>query len=1006
MITVNSIKKNIYNHIKSICKIKLYFGREYRSIKNSELFDKEWYLCNNPDVKNERIDAVEHYIKFGWQEGRNPSNKFDGQLYLKTYTDVKDCNINPLFHYEIYGKYENRKIFSTSSNSISNIGPSLLSLINEYKKINPNSKILLLITHTLDLTGAPRALLNMAIELKKIGYYPIFLSLKNGPMLSELESNNIPVILENLSSFQYCPLDSISYRFINIFDCIIFNTLVTLQLVNSLKNTKPYKLCWVHEGSMEFEKNSVIDLKNIFQFIDEVYSVGEYCKKFTDKYVDSSKSKLLLYGIEDKYSSSIEYNKDKIIFALIGSICERKAQKILVNSIKHLSEHIISKSEFWFIGPNNDDDILNEIQKLSKQYSNVKYLGQLNNNEVINLLSFIDVIINPSLDDPMPITATEGMMLNKVVIVSDNTGTASYIKNGNNGYVIKTGDVEDLTDVIIKIHNKKNELSKIGEEARKIYENHFSMHVFSNTIKDIFTRLFYNENQKANNDLENYQIDFQKEIQVYNCNNIKNIKIFDIQEDNDFLRISVSSDIIDNIKVYYQNKYYHALNQYKFDYEHYFNCYLNKSNERLYIFELPISKNGKISIKFYQEDNDNLNLEIANFINMYKLSKKNYFIIINKNHLSLVNKNEFLEYSKASVINKKEESQLLKELMKEQDKKYILYFETLDNANDNAYMLFLEDLKYNNNAYFVTSKFNYEREKNIKIKDHMIILNSKQHKDYAIKAKTMIVSWWCFPIYGYEKSLYLYPYFNYNFIAVLHGISYDKDSYYLNKNNFGNVDCIYCCSNYEKEFLEKCNGHSNIKVLGYPRMDKWYNSEIDENYVFLFPTWRKNIENEYIQHIIDICYKIIKCTNLSIIYASHPSISKDKFRNLKLMLQTISNRINVISSSDREEFNNYFSKSKYLITDYSSVAYDFIYKLNGVAIYYTPLAKYDNYYTIRDVFKEANCGLAVDTLDDLISILEGDYDYSYIKNRRDKFFNHIDNHNTKRVYEDILKTIE
>ncbi len=85
---------------------------DYKLIACSEYFDKHWYLKTYPDVKKSGIDPVEHYLKSGWKEGRNPGPKFNTNWYLNRYKDVKEAKINPLVHYEKHGKYEGRNSFS------------------------------------------------------------------------------------------------------------------------------------------------------------------------------------------------------------------------------------------------------------------------------------------------------------------------------------------------------------------------------------------------------------------------------------------------------------------------------------------------------------------------------------------------------------------------------------------------------------------------------------------------------------------------------------------------------------------------------------------------------------------------------------------------------------------------------------------------------------------------------------------------------------------------------
>ena len=80
------------------------FIRDYNLIKKSNLFDSEYYLANNEDVKKAKMNPIKHYLQFGWREGRNPSAKFNGNEYLNKRPDVRVAGICPLIHYLKFGK--------------------------------------------------------------------------------------------------------------------------------------------------------------------------------------------------------------------------------------------------------------------------------------------------------------------------------------------------------------------------------------------------------------------------------------------------------------------------------------------------------------------------------------------------------------------------------------------------------------------------------------------------------------------------------------------------------------------------------------------------------------------------------------------------------------------------------------------------------------------------------------------------------------------------------------
>ena len=72
------------------------------------LFNTNYYLTENPDVANAGVNPLLHYLSDGWKEGRNPDAWFNTDYYLAENPDVANAGVNPLLHYEAYGWKEAR----------------------------------------------------------------------------------------------------------------------------------------------------------------------------------------------------------------------------------------------------------------------------------------------------------------------------------------------------------------------------------------------------------------------------------------------------------------------------------------------------------------------------------------------------------------------------------------------------------------------------------------------------------------------------------------------------------------------------------------------------------------------------------------------------------------------------------------------------------------------------------------------------------------------------------
>ncbi len=76
------------------------FAADYDLASSARGVDRAWYLQTYPDVAEDGADPVEHYLRHGWHEGRNPRADFSTSGYVEANKDVEG---NPLVHYLRHG---------------------------------------------------------------------------------------------------------------------------------------------------------------------------------------------------------------------------------------------------------------------------------------------------------------------------------------------------------------------------------------------------------------------------------------------------------------------------------------------------------------------------------------------------------------------------------------------------------------------------------------------------------------------------------------------------------------------------------------------------------------------------------------------------------------------------------------------------------------------------------------------------------------------------------------
>jgi glycosyltransferase involved in cell wall biosynthesis len=125
--------------IESFLKIRRRLAREsaVRRLRDSSLFDSNYYLAKNPDVRDAELDPARHYLLHGWEERRDPSAAFSTSQYLSDNPDVARAQVNPLIHYLRHGRQEGRALPSEkgSGEAVSSADPANAALDAEVEAI-------------------------------------------------------------------------------------------------------------------------------------------------------------------------------------------------------------------------------------------------------------------------------------------------------------------------------------------------------------------------------------------------------------------------------------------------------------------------------------------------------------------------------------------------------------------------------------------------------------------------------------------------------------------------------------------------------------------------------------------------------------------------------------------------------------------------------------------------------------------------------------------------------
>lgn len=263
-------------------------------------------------------------------------------------------------------------------------------------------------------------------------------------------------------------------------------------------------------------------------------------------------------------------------------------------------------------------------------------------------------------------------------------------------------------------------------------------------------------------------------------------------------------------------------------------------------------------------------------------------------------------------------------------------------AQDTGYHFFkyMRENYPKHNVFYVIEKDSPEL-KNIEKYGNILFYKSKKHVLYTLTATRIL---------GSHHPDYLYPLRTDEFkrkvkatkVFLQHGIIGTKNTvhFYGKSSKSFDTDLFVVSSDFEKNIVIKDFGYDSkeICVAGLSRFDSLFQNDVPtKRQLLIIPTWRewlvdkeKFLESEYFARYLSLInhptlHQLAKKYNFEIIFCLHP--------NMQVYTPYFKNSPVKVISQGEIDVQHLIKESAIMITDYSSVAFDFSF-LDKPIIYY------------------------------------------------------------------------
>ncbi|MFH2106766.1 MAG: glycosyltransferase family 4 protein [Candidatus Micrarchaeota archaeon] len=173
-------------------------------------------------------------------------------------------------------------------------------------------------------------------------------------------------------------------------------------------------------------------------------------------------------------------------FLFVGRLEEVKNIWTLLKAFESLYSHG-TRIELWIAGSGGmENELKNYCRGRSEYLQTVKFLGNVEKEELPKIYSQCDFFVLPSFSEGMPLTLLEAMASGLPFIVSDIPSLSAIANGSKGGIIFETRDPKDLAEKMKQMIKGKN---RLGPNGREYVEKKFSWEKTVRQIEKVYAEV-------------------------------------------------------------------------------------------------------------------------------------------------------------------------------------------------------------------------------------------------------------------------------------------------------------------------------------------------------------------------------------------------------------------------------------------------------------------------------------------------------------------------------------
>jgi glycosyltransferase involved in cell wall biosynthesis len=186
-----------------------------------------------------------------------------------------------------------------------------------------------------------------------------------------------------------------------------------------------------------------------YELTDFIYVNSEYSRmSFTEAGVPESKLRLRPLRVESRFVPPLRsLHSGRFTVVYVGRLHVTKGLPILLEAFRHVQD---KHAELVLVGGHGSDGMEKYLRHSIANDPRVK----VRPGDPLPYLHRADVLVHPSYEDGFGLAPLEALACGVPVIITEDTGMKEHVINGQNGYILPTGNIDALVEQLREMRSR------------------------------------------------------------------------------------------------------------------------------------------------------------------------------------------------------------------------------------------------------------------------------------------------------------------------------------------------------------------------------------------------------------------------------------------------------------------------------------------------------------------------------------------------------------------------